>query len=558
MLTWNVNGLKSAAKKGALLSLVTDLSPDVAFLQELRCSPEDAATLLPRAFPGYQCLHNCSTSKKGYSGVAIATRVPAERHWHGLSLPDKAAPDPEGRCLTALLPASGAHPPLCLVCVYAPNSGHEGLRRLDERTKEWEPAFRDYISQLLSTFPDRRLIIAGDLNVAAEDIDVHSPERHGKTAGFTPEERAAFRQLLSKTRVIDAFRALNPEVPGYTFFSNFARSRERNKGWRLDYFLVSSLEGVGSCYPIDVEGSDHIPVVMKLVGNLRSAVNTLLLAHEILEIEKGSVYGARAYRKAVQALPDVVEDMADVEGIPGYGPKILARVRSVVERGPKLVDGLRKRHMDLAGAAVDLMRVPGIGASAAVRLISRGVSSVSQLAARPELMTPALAAGVRHLDDMSLRIPRAEVAAHIAKVRSLVAGLATVHASGSFARGASDSGDIDVVMRLRKSTPVRVIEKLGGYEVAKLLQGETKYSALVRLKPGLPARRLDVTFVRKDAELPFALLYFNGPRERVVEMRRRARSKGFLLNERGLFERSGERATKQDVDEFLCQYSAHL
>ena len=172
--------------------------------------------------------------------------------------------DPEGRVLTVYLERA------VVVCVYSPNSGAGELKRLGHRIDEFEPALRQHVLRLRSE-GHRNVIVAGDLNVAATSLDLHDAKGRDKYAGYTPQERAAFRELLATCELVDTFREKNPEDRRFSYWSNFAQSRQRNKGWRLDYILASSssLSSSSSTSTIrvldagiacDIKGSDHAPV----------------------------------------------------------------------------------------------------------------------------------------------------------------------------------------------------------------------------------------------------------------------------------------------------------
>ncbi len=247
LISWNVNGLRAQMRKG-FLDKVEELHPDVLCMQEIKLS-EGQLTI---DLPNYEQYYNYA-QRKGYSGTAIFTKkTPLSVHY-GIGI---AEHDDEGRVITMEFPS------FYLVTVYTPNS-KRGLERLDYR-QVWEDAFLAYLQKLEKTLP---VVVCGDMNVAHQDIDLANPSTNHKSAGFTDEERAKFNQLLHHG-FIDTFRYFYPDqAEAYTWWSNFARSRERNIGWRIDYFLVSQVfekQLVSAAIHADVMGSDHCPVELVL------------------------------------------------------------------------------------------------------------------------------------------------------------------------------------------------------------------------------------------------------------------------------------------------------
>ena len=255
LLSWNVNGLRAARKKG-FDTFLAEEAPDVLCLQETKIS---ADLVDPFSFDGYpHVFWNCA-EKKGYSGTAILSRAEPLSVCQGIGI---AKHDNEGRVLTA------EFPDYYLVTVYTPNSQNHDEnkrpRRLDYRTLEWEPDFLDYLKTLEATKP---VVLCGDLNVAHQEIDLANPKTNRKNAGFTDEERACFSTLL-EAGFIDTYRELHPDDAGaYSWWSYRAAARERNIGWRIDYFCLSQalrprLQDA-RILP-DVHGSDHCPVGLTL------------------------------------------------------------------------------------------------------------------------------------------------------------------------------------------------------------------------------------------------------------------------------------------------------
>ena len=247
LMSWNVNGIRAALKKG-FLDFVAQARPDVLCLQETRALPEQVGLELT----GYHAFWN-PAEKKGYSGTLTLSRAEPLSVRRGLGDP---AHDAEGRVLTL------EYPDFFLVNVYTPNA-QRGLTRLAYRTQEWDPAFLTYLQRLEREKP---AVLCGDLNVAHKEIDLANPKSNVNNAGFTPQERASFDRLVA-AGFVDTFRAFTPEGGHYTWWSQMGRAREKNIGWRIDYFCVSSpLRPRLKRAEIrpDVQGSDHCPIELEL------------------------------------------------------------------------------------------------------------------------------------------------------------------------------------------------------------------------------------------------------------------------------------------------------
>jgi exodeoxyribonuclease-3 len=247
LVSWNVNGLRACLNKG-FLEAFQALDADIFCLQETKMQPGQAEIDLP----GYHEIWN-SAQKKGYSGTAVFTRIKPKAHSLGMGVEGM---DEEGRVI--LLDYQDFY----LVNVYTPNSQRE-LARLDYRM-EWEDTFRSFLQELDSRRP---VLICGDLNVAHQEIDIKNPKTNRRNAGFTDEERGKMTQLL-EAGFADTFRTLHPHrKDAYTWWSFRANARERNIGWRLDYFLASQrlMECVTAAeiHP-DIMGSDHCPVSLEI------------------------------------------------------------------------------------------------------------------------------------------------------------------------------------------------------------------------------------------------------------------------------------------------------
>lgn len=246
-ISWNVNGLRAVVGKN-FREVFEELNADFFCLQETKMQ----AGQLDLAFPGYQSFWNYA-DKKGYSGTAIYTRHQPLAVTYGIGIDEH---DHEGRVVTLEMED------FFLVCVYTPNS-QDGLRRLDYRM-QWEDDFRAYLLALDSRKP---VIVCGDLNVAHQEIDLKNPKTNRMNAGFTDEERGRMTALLG-AGFIDTFRHLHPTQEGiYSWWSYRFRAREKNVGWRIDYFLASErlAPHVREANILtEITGSDHCPVELIL------------------------------------------------------------------------------------------------------------------------------------------------------------------------------------------------------------------------------------------------------------------------------------------------------
>ena len=245
-ISWNVNGLRACVGKD-FEQQFKDLDADFFCLQETKMQ----AGQLDLSFPGYESYWNYA-DKKGYSGTAIYTKHKPLNVTYGIDIDEH---DHEGRVITLEMDD------FYLVTVYTPNS-QDGLRRLDYRMK-WEEDFQAYLHRLDAIKP---VIVCGDMNVAHQEIDLKNPKTNHKNAGFTDEEREKMTQLLSNG-FIDTFRTLYPEQVTYSWWSYRFRAREKNTGWRIDYFLISErlkdrLEDAK--IHTEIMGSDHCPVEIVL------------------------------------------------------------------------------------------------------------------------------------------------------------------------------------------------------------------------------------------------------------------------------------------------------
>ena len=248
LISWNVNGIRSALKKGFLEYLGRE-QPDILCLQETRAWPEQVALTPPT---GYQIFW-ARSMRKGYAGTAVFTRINPIDVREGMNIPKH---DQEGRLLTL------EFNDFYLTNIYVPNAGRD-LARLDYRVNQWDPDLLQWLQNLAKKKP---LVFCGDLNVAHKEIDLANPRGNKNNSGFTPQERAGFDNLL-QAGFVDSFRQFTPEGGHYTWWSNIGRAREKNIGWRIDYFCISSQLGprlISSGIQPHIKGSDHCPVFLEL------------------------------------------------------------------------------------------------------------------------------------------------------------------------------------------------------------------------------------------------------------------------------------------------------
>lgn len=242
LISWNVNGLRAVAAKG-FTEIFENLDADFFCLQETKLQKGQ----IDMEFIGYQSFWNYA-DKKGYSGTAIYTKHSPLTVIYGIGIDEH---DHEGRVIT--LEMSDYY----LVNVYVPNS-QDGLKRLDYRMR-WEDDFRAYLCRLAENKP---VVVCGDMNVAHQEIDLKNPGTNRRNAGFTDEERACMDKMLA-AGFIDTWRYLHPEEVKYSWWSYRMNARERNAGWRIDYFLVST-PFMNRVLSADIHngifGSDHCPV----------------------------------------------------------------------------------------------------------------------------------------------------------------------------------------------------------------------------------------------------------------------------------------------------------
>ena len=249
VVSWNVNGLRAILKKADVISkIIKEQAPDILCLQETKC-PESFDAAEVGSYFAYSKIV-APRVKKGYSGVAIFSKTP----------PISDTIFEEGVAEGRVIALEFAK--FWLVNVYTPNSKQD-LSRLDYRVNVWEPAFRAFLKRVGDA--SKPVIVVGDLNVAPGELDLHNPKANVRSHGFTAEERGAFAELLNACDLVDAYRRKYPSGQEYTWFSPFARSRERNKGWRIDHILVSSRMKTKNVKILgQYTGSDHIPVLLEI------------------------------------------------------------------------------------------------------------------------------------------------------------------------------------------------------------------------------------------------------------------------------------------------------
>ena len=251
LISWNVNGLRAVVTKG-FKDFFDNVDADIFCLQETKLQEEQVDENIKSIFNGYNEYWNCA-EKKGYSGTAVFSKLKPINVTYGIGIEEH---DKEGRVITLEFDK------FYLVNCYTPNSKRE-LERLNYRM-QWEDAFRNYLLKLNETKP---VIMCGDLNVAHKEIDLKNPKTNHRNAGFTDEERDKMTKLLN-AGFTDSFRYLYPEKEGcYSWWSYMFHAREKNAGWRIDYFIVSNSINKNikeSTIYSDIMGSDHCPVGIEI------------------------------------------------------------------------------------------------------------------------------------------------------------------------------------------------------------------------------------------------------------------------------------------------------
>ncbi len=247
LISWNVNGIRACVNKG-FNEFFNKIDADIFCIQETKCQPEQ----IELKFNGYKSFWN-SAERKGYSGTAIFTKKEPISVKYGIGIEEH---DKEGRVITL------EYEKFYIVTIYTPNS-KRGLERLDYR-QIWEDEVRKYLLKLNKNKP---VIMCGDLNVAHKEIDLKNPKNNRGNAGFTDEERQKMTELLN-AGFTDTYRYLYPTKEGaYTWWSYMGKAREKNIGWRIDYFIVSNdiKENIkeAKIYP-EIMGSDHCPVELEI------------------------------------------------------------------------------------------------------------------------------------------------------------------------------------------------------------------------------------------------------------------------------------------------------
>ncbi len=247
LISWNVNGIRACVNKG-FKEFFENINADIFCIQETKCQKDQ----IELEFKGYKSYWN-SAEKKGYSGTAIFTKIDPIDVKYGIGIEEH---DKEGRVITLEFEK------FYMVNIYTPNSKRE-LERLDYR-QIWEDEIRKYLLDLQKTKP---VIMCGDLNVAHEEIDLKNPKSNRGNAGFTDEERAKMTKLLN-SGFIDTFRHLYPKKEeAYTWWSYMGKAREKNIGWRIDYFIISKNIAneikEAKIHP-EILGSDHCPIELEI------------------------------------------------------------------------------------------------------------------------------------------------------------------------------------------------------------------------------------------------------------------------------------------------------
>ena len=249
--SWNVNGLRAAYRNG-FLDWFASVSPDIVCVQETKAHPEQLPTELVQV-PGYDAYFASATTRKGYSGVALYTKQPPMDVRYGFGIPEF---DDEGRTIAA----DFGH--FVLLDIYFPN-GRSSEERLRYKMRFYD-AFLEFVTSLKAS--GKNIVLCGDVNTAHREVDIARPKENSKTSGFLPEERAWMDRFVGHG-FVDTFRMFNTEPGNYTWWDLISRARDRNVGWRIDYFFVNeAFRGhVKNAFILpNVMGSDHCPIGVEL------------------------------------------------------------------------------------------------------------------------------------------------------------------------------------------------------------------------------------------------------------------------------------------------------
>ena len=258
IIAWNVNGIRALVKKVNINNFLKLYKPHIFCMSEtkLSCPDQIHKANLKTLIDGYKYrYYSTCISKKGYSGTAIFSKKKPLNVLYGINNTEY---DQEGRVITL------EFKDYFLLHVYTPNSG-QALERLKYRTKKWDIEFKKYCLNLQKK---KNIIICGDLNVVNLDIDIHNTKNKNKSAGFTPEERNSFKLMLKENKLIDTFRYFYPDIKHkYSYWTYMRQAREKNKGWRIDYFLTNEkfINKIKKSEIIDTQtGSDHAPILLEI------------------------------------------------------------------------------------------------------------------------------------------------------------------------------------------------------------------------------------------------------------------------------------------------------
>ena len=259
IIAWNVNGIRSLLKTDNLDNLINNHDPDIFCMGEtkLSCPYNLTDNEISDKFPQYKYKYwSLCNVRKGYSGSSIFCKEEPLNIYYGFEKINEEL-DNEGRVIT--IEFNNYY----IIHVYTPNSG-QVLARLEFRTITWDRMFEKYIKKLQG---EKYVIVCGDLNVAHNEIDLKNPKTNTKTAGYTIEERDSFNSIIKKCKLIDSFREKNPEKIEYSYWSYMRNSRNKNIGWRIDYFLVDKKiykYVKESSILTDILGSDHAPIILNI------------------------------------------------------------------------------------------------------------------------------------------------------------------------------------------------------------------------------------------------------------------------------------------------------
>jgi exodeoxyribonuclease III len=556
IISYNVNGLRSILRKDTIdgtfsfVNFINHHDPDILCISEVKLNKKNEHVLdeILTQYPyKYWDHHSDQTSKHG---VAVMSKYKPLNvsYSFGKYHNDKAQ---------IISKFSGRYVQLefesfCLISVYVPNSGTR-VNALDERINEWDVEIFLHLNTL-KRYKD--IIYTGDLNVVHLEKDTFNFKRQrNKVAGVFDVERDNFQALLD-SGFINVYRELHPRKVEYTYFTYLYDARATNTGMTLDYFLVtpSLFDHVISMKVYKhVYGSDHAPIELVCdisLSSTKDIKSTIIKEISVIaqkEAINNNPFKVRAYQKVIQQIKklDKVTTIEDLDNVSGVGVKIKAKIEEIINTGA-LESAKKAREDPNITMYEQLIRVYGIGPTKAKELIDKdNITSLDELKKHPELLNDQQRIGLKYYDDLNKVINREELNQHNNYLKKIFKKLDLEYEiTGSYRRGSSESGDIDILVCSDDNSSLvldKIIKTLikNDYIIEALALGKKKFNGIACLNNGI-ARRIDILVTNSD-EYPFALLYFTWGQQINIELRKRAQKMGLKLNEKGLWDKKGNK-----------------